>query len=309
MKNLTLLQRAIGIGSIIAALSACNGAATPFVGSHGQTLTTAAAVRTPAHRRAHGPLVYVSDNLGNFIDVFGKDGTLLRKITTGLDYPAGLFVDAKHNLWVANDGGGNVLKFKRGAMKAAATYGASIGAWGVTKCRNEALYVADLSDTIDIFARGHHMPTGSLQENSGGADSVECDSKGNVFVTATVFSPPGYVIEFPSGKNKPRVLPLYLANPVDAKPDPAGNLLIVNSAGGPYNTVTEYTESGSPTGKSMPTGANWTQIAITANGNAVFGADANDLEGVLMAFPSGKMLQTYADRDFRQLGGIAYDPG
>jgi hypothetical protein len=30
---------------------------------------------------------------------------------------------------------------------------------------------------------------------------------------------------------------------------------------------------------------------------------------VLVKFPSGKVLQTYPDKNFRQLGGIAYDPG
>lgn len=306
MKILTLLQRTIGIGSLVTALSACNGAGMAPAANSAASIPSA--VRRPIQRALHGPLVYVSDNLGSFVDVFSKNGTLLRKITTGLSHPAGLYVDAKHNLWVANDAG-DVLRFKRGAMKAEATYRGVADAWAVTKCPNEALYVANLSDTVDVFARGHHMPTGSLVEHSGGADSVECDSKGNVFATATVFSPPGYVVEFPSGKNKSKILPLYLANPVDAKPDPAGNLLIVNSAGGSNNTVTEYTEKGAPTGKSMPTGANWEGMAITPNGNALFGADLNDNEGVLMAFPSGQLLQTYVDSSFQQLGGIAYDPG
>lgn len=303
MKISTRLQHTIGSGCLITALSACNGTGMPPAANSART-----AVRMPVQRTLHGALVYVSDNLGSFVDVFSKNGTLLRKITTGLSHPAGLFVDAKHNLWVANDGG-DVLRFRRGAMKADATYRGVADAWAVTKCPNGALYVANLSDTVDVFARGHHMPTGSLQEHSGGADSVECDSNGNVFVTATVFSPPGYVVEFPSGKNKPRILALYLANPVDAKPDPAGNLLIVNSAGGSNNTVTEYTEKGAPTGMSMPTGANWDAMAITPDGNALFGADVNDNEGVLMAFPSGKLLQTYADSDFSEPAGIAYDPG
>jgi len=303
----TLLRSAIGAGWLIAALSACGGA--PPVSSETSAANVPASVRRLGQDEAQGPLVYVADSLGNFVDVFSKEGTLIGKITTGLSYPGDLSVDAKHNLWVANDGAGNVLKFNRGSTKAASVYRDVTDAWAPTTCPNGALYVADLSGSIAVFARRHHAPTGSLDESYGGADSVECDANGNVFVTATLLSPPAYVVEFPSGKNKPKLLPLYLPNPVDAKPDPSGNLLILDSAGGAYNTVTEYTESGSPTGKSMPTGANWNQIAITPKGNEVFGSDQSDLEGVLLSFPSGKMLRTYTDSSFRQLGGIAYDPG
>ena len=303
----TLLRGTIGAASLIAALSACGGT-LPAPKQH-SAAGVPISVRKLAQNDARGPLVYIADSLGNFVDVFSKEGRLVEKITAGLSYPGDLFVDAKHNLWVANGGTGNVLKFKRGATKAASVYRDVTGAWAPTTCPNGALYVANFSGSIAVFARRHHTPTGSLNESYGDADSVECDANGNVFVTATLLSPPGYVVEFPSGKNKPTLLPLYLPNPVDAKPDPAGNLLILDSAGGGYNTVTEYTERGSPTGKSMPTGANWNQIAITPKGNEVFGSDQSDLEGVLLSFPRGKLLQTYTDSGFRQLGGIAYDPG
>jgi hypothetical protein len=306
-RTVPFLRSAIGAASLIAALPACGGNLPP------PSQFSAASVPTSAHRLAQndvrGPLVYIADSLGNFVDVFNKKGRLVGKITAGVSYPDDLFVDAKHNLWVANGGAGNVLKFKRGATKAASVYLDVTDAWAPVTCPNGALYVANFSGSIAVFARRHHTPTGSLNESYGNADSAECDANGNVFVTVTLLSPPGYVVEFPSGKNKPALLPLYLPNPVDAKPDPAGNLLILDSAGGGYNTVTEYTERGSPTGKSMPTGANWNQIAITPKGNEIFGSDQSDLKGVLLSFPSGKLLQTYTDSGFRQLGGIAYDPG
>lgn len=300
-----LLQSRFGAAFAAAVLAACSGgnAVAP-----NPSIATAAARTLTLHAKSHGPLVYVSDSLGNFVDVFAKNGTLLGKITNGLNYPVELFVDAKHNLWVANSGG-DVLEFKRGATTAAAAYRGVTNPYATTLCPNGDLYVANLSGTISVFAHGHHMPTRFLKENYGGADSIECDAKGNVFITATVFSPPGYVVKFPHGKNRAKMLPLLLPNPIDAKPDPAGDLLILDATGGPYNTVAEYTERGSPTGKSMPNGANWSQLALTPNAHGVFGSDVNDLEGVEMAFPSGKLLQTYVDSSFRQLGGIAYDPG
>lgn len=268
-----------------------------------------AAAPSLAQRDTGGPLIYISDTLGNFIDVFHRNGTLTGRIVNGLDRPAELFVDANHNLWVANSGDNEVLKFRRGAMNAASAYRDVSNALDSATCSGGALYVTDYSGTIAIFAHGHHSPTGSLKENYGLAISVACDTAGNIFTTATVASPPGYVIEFPAGSNKAKLLPIYLPNPVDAKPDPAGNLLVLDSAGDGYNTVTEYTEAGSSTGRSMPTDANWNEIAIPPAGDEVFGADATDLEGSLRSFPSGKLLRTYVDSEFKQLGGIAYDPG
>ena len=296
---------ALAVAAVIVIPAGCSGnGATPTFSS---AAVRSVAVAPLVERDVRGPLVYISDTLGNFIDVFRGDGTLVGRITAGLDYPADLFVDSAHNLWVANDGDNNVLKFSRGAMTADSVYHDVTDSWDPSKCANGKLYVAH--GEIAVFARGHHYSTGSHSEKYGIAISVACDAAGNIFATATVASPPGYVVEFQAGSKQAELLPVDLPNPIDAKPDPAGNLMVLDSAGGNYNTVTEYTESGSPTGKSMPTYANWNEIAIAPKGNAIFGADMNDAEGSLRAFPSGKQLRTYVDSELSQLGGIAYDPG
>jgi hypothetical protein len=307
MRRLSSLH-VLGISAVIVTLGGCSGAGqtSPIPNSIQQTVTHASAPELTI-RNAHGPLVYISDSLGKFIDVFHRNGTLAGRIATGLSYPVELYVDARHNLWVADQGLGEVLKFRRGSMKASVYHDAG-NAWAPTTCSDGTLYVADFG-SITVFAHGRHYPTGSLSDKWGAMFSVACDATGNIFAAATVESPPGYVVEFPSGSNQAKLLPLYLPNPIDVKPDPAGNLLILDSAGGSYNTVAEYTEAGAPTGKSMPTDANWMEMAISPNGKEVFGADVNDLEGSLRAFPSGNQLQTYVDGKFRQLGGIAYDPG
>ena len=64
---------------------------------------------------AGAQLVYVSDGRNNLIDIFDRNGRQVGEITTGLNAPAGLFVDASHNLWVANGGANNVLVFPRGS--------------------------------------------------------------------------------------------------------------------------------------------------------------------------------------------------
>jgi hypothetical protein len=293
------IKTLVAIAFAAGALAACDGsAATPPV--YAQALPL-------AQRDSHGPLVYVADSRGNFVDIFRRDGKLAGRIVAGLDAPEDLYVDGNHNLWVANNGGRDVLEFPRGAMKASAIYRGVTDPWDATTCAT-TLYVT-AGGGIAVFPPHHHSPTGYLSSNYGMDISVACDAAGNLFATGTVASPPGYVFEFPAGSTKAKLLPIDLPNPDDAKPDPAGNLLVLDSAGDDYNTVTEYTESGSPTGRSMPTEANWNEMAITPSGDAVFGADETNLEGSLRAFPSGKQLQTYTDAKFEQLGGIAYDPG
>jgi hypothetical protein len=262
----------------------------------------------PVERGARLALLYVADTQGDFIDVFRLDGTRVARITDGLDHPIDLFVDREHDLWVANNGNGEVLRYRRGTMRPAATYYGVPNAWDLATCPDGRLYVTTLAGNISVFARGHHHPTGFLDAKYGFAISVACDPAGNVFATASVASPPGYVVEFPSGSDRVKLLPINVPNPVDAKPDPAGHLLVLDSAGGSYNAVTEFTEAGHPTEKSMPTGANWNEMAIAPKGNGIFGADFNHSEGVLRAFPSGTLIRTYLDSKFSQLGGIAYDP-
>jgi hypothetical protein len=300
MKLTAGLRYGIGMTCVLLALGGCSGAG-------GSSSVPAAAVQL-RERNEQGPLVYVSDSLGSFVDVFTKDGTLKGKITTDIDYPVELFVDAKHNLWVANSGGNDVLKFRRGTTKPSIYRGVQ-GAYAATTCPNGTLYVTDFGSNIAVFAPGHHSPTGSLTENYGEATSISCDPDGNIFVTATLLSPPGYVVEFPAGSTKAKLLPINLPNPVDAKPDPAGNLLVLDSAGGSYNTVTEYTEAGQPTGKAMPLDDNWSEMAITPNGKKIFGADVNALDGTLRLFRNDKELQSYQDSKFKQPAGIAFDPG
>ncbi|HEX3670822.1 MAG TPA: hypothetical protein VHT92_03860 [Candidatus Cybelea sp.] len=290
---------ATGLACALLALGGCSGA--------GGASSVPAAVPLREQSK-QGPLVYVSDSLGSFVDVFTKDGTLTGKITTDMDYPVELFVDAKHNLWVANSLGNDVLRFRRGVTKPSIYTGVQ-GAYAATTCPDGTLYVTDFGSKIAVFAPGHHSPTGSLTENYGEATSISCDPSGNVFVTATLLSPPGYVVEFPAGSTEAKLLPINLPNPVDAKPDPAGNLLVLDSAGGHYNTITEYTEAGQPTGKAMALDDNWSEMVITPNGKKIFGADVNALDGTLRLFRNDKQLQSYQDSKFKQLGGIAFDPG
>lgn len=255
-------------------------------------------------------LAYISDVLANDVTVFDLNGTMQGQIG-GLSNPEGLFVDSKHNLWVANLGANNVLEFARGATTPLNTLDdAGAGPLDVTMCPNGTVYVAGSDSTaIEVYPRGSINPTRSLTyPGANQSDALTCDAKGNVFATI-VISFHGGVVEFPHGKqNGATQLPISLGGPGGIKPDNAGNLLVDDQSA---QTITEYTEAGSPTGHSISTAFDCINFGVTSNskvvGCAVYVAYGTS-EGQSYTFPGGAMRQTYSG-SFMLPYGFAFDPG
>jgi hypothetical protein len=255
-------------------------------------------------------LAYISDTLANNVTVFDLKGTMQGQLD-GLSNPGGLFVDSKHNLWVANGGANNVLEFARGATTPFTTLDdAGAGPQDVTMCPNGTVYVAGSNSTaIEVYPRGSINPTRSLtypgtQESA----ALTCDKAGNVFATIVV-SFHGGVVEFPHGKQHGATqLPITLGGPGGIKPDDSGNLLVDDQSA---QTITEYTEAGSPTGHSIATAFDCINFGVTSNskvvGCAVYVAYGTS-EGQSYSFPSGTSRQTYSG-SFMLPYGFAFDPG
>jgi hypothetical protein len=268
--------------------------------------TTSWMIRPDARTR----LAYISDNLANNVTVFDLNGTMQGQID-GLSYPGGLFVDSKHNLWVANGGANNILEFARGATTPFNTLDdPSAGPLDVTMCPNGTLYVAGSNSTaIEVYPRGSVNPTRSLTyPGAGQNDALTCDATGNVFATIVV-SFHGGVVEFPRGKQHGATqLPISLGGPGGIKPDNAGNLLVDDQSA---QTITEYTEAGSPTGHSISTASDCINFGVTNNskvvGCPVYVAYKTSY-GQSYAFPAGTSLQTYSG-SFMLPYGFAFDPG
>lgn len=129
-----------------------------------------------------------------------------------------------------------------------------------------------------------------------------------MFVTV-VLSFRGGVVKFPNGKQHGATqVPISLSGPGGIRPDGAGNLLIDDQSA---QTVTEYTEAGSPTGKSIHTASDCIKIAVTRDstvvGCAVY-APSGTSEGQSYAFPAGTIRYTYSST-FMLPYGFAFDPG
>ena len=255
-------------------------------------------------------LAYISDFLANDVTVFSVGGAVQGQIG-GLSNPGGIFVDSKHNLWVANNGANNILEFARGATSPSNTLSdPGAGPLDVTICGRDTIYVAGSNSTsIEVYTKGRTSPTRSLTyAGSQQTDALTCDAAGNVFATVVV-SFHGGVVEFPGGKQRgATLLPISLSGPGGIKPDDAGNLLVDDQSA---QTITEYTEAGAPTGSAIHTASDCINFGVMRNskivGCAVYAASGTS-GGQSYAFPVGTLRQTYTS-SFTLPYGFAFDPG
>ncbi len=307
-------ERYVATAVALATLTACS-AGNPIGTTSDGPLANVPAYRSP--QRAGQPVagdvknsvVYVSQEADNSISVFRLDGKRIRRITSRLNYPQGIFADAQSTLYVANRGSNDVLEFRRGAtspFKVLIDRGNQPE--DVTVCPNGTVYVANILNAssgggnIAVYTHGSRNPTGMLTYDGGEFFFLTCDAKGNLFGTLVVGTS-GTVAAFPGGRQKgARRLPIFFAgNPSGIKADNAGNLLVA----GQGNGVEEFTESGKPTGLQVKTvGLN--EIALSPDGKLLLGATAKG--AVQYTFPGGTLNHTYRARGQTPIGA-AFDPG
>lgn len=322
MRYSPLTPNALGVAALVTLLAGCSsGSQSPALNGSANSLVFAASpqvmsMRAVAPNTTHGfmqsidaqtHLVYMSSwGTASVVDVLTMDGKQVGQITNGLVEPEGIFVDQSGNLWVANVSGGNVVVYPRGGLSPSKTLTDPVGyPLDVTVCPDGTAYVADLYDlnnsshsSVQVYPPGSTNPTRNLDYPDDFRNPfLTCDAAGNVFVAALIGQSvgDGRVIEFPLGKKAhAKDLGIILQAPAGIKPDNAGNLLVTDIIA---HTITEYTEDGSPTGKSFATGSAVQGIAVTKGGGVVLGATATIEQGpigISWSFPSGKQVRVYS---------------
>lgn len=281
----------------------------------------APATALPGSRNAAGASrVYVSDEKHNLVAVFTGDGKRVGTIdsTGGLKYPQNIFVDGSGDLWVANQGGHDVLMFPPDSDFATVVLAdhKNLPA-DVTICPNGTIFVANVFSPVGggditvykgieehVIRRTARQAIRKLTYEGGEFTGITCDGAGNVFATAVVGTL-GSVVEFPGGHEAHATqLPISSGGNLGGiKIDHAGNLLVDD----PIGSVTEYSETGHPTGVSIRTNG-WYGIALDPAGTTLYGADAGSEEGVAVTFPGGTLRHVYHGKDLSAVVGIAFAP-
>ncbi|MFY9738123.1 MAG: hypothetical protein WAK11_03630 [Candidatus Cybelea sp.] len=262
-------------------------------------------------------LVYVSDHTNNLIDVFDWGGRLQYTITSGLNEPAGLFVDAQHNLWVANPGANDVLVFPRGSTDPTRSLNDTNQPNDVAVRDDGTAFVADSLNEggVAVYPPRRQAPARRLiaqQSGAGGIESyVTSDKAGNIFATGFIGASP-----FPAttGWRHGRESGYYLFpqtawSSSGIKATAAGTLLVATYAK-LKPMVVEFTEAGKQTQRSISTGSDlWSDIALDANGTVVLGVDTARDAVFARKFPGGALQRTYTNANLAQPEGVAVDPG
>jgi hypothetical protein len=262
-------------------------------------------------------LVYVADRKNNLIDVFSRNGQLQYTITSGLSAPVGLFIDAGHNLWVANPGANNVLVFARGSTSPSEKLHDRNQPSDVAVRSDGTAFVADALNAggVAVYPAGRTMPTRRLVAEQSGAGGLEfyvtCDKTGNIFATGFIGASPFVAtVGWPRGRESGYyLLPQAAWSYSGIKATTAGTLLIATYANS-RPAVVEFTEKGQPTGNAIYTGSDlWGDIALDARQSIVFGVDTQQSGVVARKFPSGTVVHTYTNQNLAQPEGVAIDPG
>jgi hypothetical protein len=323
MRVPTPLQ-SLSAAAAITLLAGCSGGSSPVVPRAGGNGTTSHMISRQLGNFRSGQqtkswmtqpntlarLTYVGDLFSNSITVFSRSGAFQGQIGH-LSSPAGIYVDYSRNLWVANSGADNVLKFRRGAKLTEKTLNDPGGERNdFMSCPYRTVYVSCFGFTsIDFYASASINPTGTLTyPGELQNDFLTCDVAGNVFATIVDGSFHGGVVEYPGGNQSEAIqLPISLQGPGGIKQDSAGNLLITDQSA---QTITEYTEAGTPTGNSIHTGFDCLDLAVSRVGRVVgcsLYVSGGTSKGQSYTFPAGAIHRTYGTT-FVLPYGFGFDP-
>jgi hypothetical protein len=258
------------------------------------------------------PLAYVSDYEHDSVAIFNaKTGALLGQIG-GLSAPAGLFVDAKHELWVSDSGDSQVFVFARGQTTPKLTLTDPYERpFDAVRCPNGSVYVSNYYNFntgiggVSVYAKGSTSPTGSLADPDEFQNYfITCDRKNNVFTTLETGNLESQVDEY-AGGNAPAVKIIGVDSAGGIAVNGAGNLVVADPDG---HDVAEYTEAGAATGKRFTTPIQdlLFGIAVARGGKTLLAANASG-SGIAYALWTGGVAKTYTTT-FVEPIGAGYDP-
>jgi sugar lactone lactonase YvrE len=145
---------------------------------------------SPAARAKNAPLLYVSSLTGNAVDIFpeyGKNAPPIGEITNGINQPAGVAVDRRGNLYVANEGNSTVTVYPRGSTSPSGTYSTGLQDPFVVAVWNDGtLYVSCAQSQVAGFVAeyppGSMSPSRTISMPNVGPWGIALDASNNLYI-------------------------------------------------------------------------------------------------------------------------------
>jgi hypothetical protein len=302
-------------------LSACQGGGAPAA-PHSSTLSSSSqfertgtvasvALRAPGRaasgRRAKSwmtpdakkrELVYVSDPINWNVAVYNyHTGKQVGLLSTSLDHPQGMCVDQHGNIWIANSGADNMLKFARGGTTPIATLddnsfepvSCSINPTNGDLAVGNILYFREgIAGNVTIFKDA--AGTGTLYGDNAFYSYyfVGYDNKGNLFFDGTNALPGAngqfQYAELPNGSSTAQSITLTggsVSFPGDVQWD--GREMTV----GDQSHAVIYQTSGSKIIGETSLGGSSDVVGFSIKGKTVIGADAGNDSVEFFRYPGG----------------------
>jgi hypothetical protein len=233
------------------------------------------------------------------IDVFSQSsGTLLGRISDGVQVPFGLAADSRGSVYVAMQNFTNTYVYAKGATRPKLILFDSGTPYGVA-VRGDTVYVAEngFPAGVDVFAKGTSNPSYTITDPSFAAVySVFVDGKGNVFVGGTRSTGGGQVLEFRPGSHGPGTsLGLIgLGTPYSLTMDRSGNLLVGDYA---VSVIDVYPPGATSPSKQIAAN-NVGYVALNAAENRMWAPGFTGDEFVdpaisVLTYPGGSLATTF----------------
>jgi hypothetical protein len=252
-----------------------------------------------AKRHKKSSLIYWGDFDTNTIDIFPAKGVnpkMKGQITTGLDEPERLFVDARGNVYATDLGNDTITAYKPHATKPFLTISNGVSTpTGLTVDSAGTVYCANVgNDTVTEYPKGQLSPSVTL--NVFG-EYLAVDKSDDLYVAGATG-----VTEFAKGTTSGKNLGLTIGSPGALEVDKSGNIIVIDDSA---NTIDVF-----PAGQVTPS----KQIPVTSG--SAFALSLNKAENAVyvsvevsggfivqdVAYPNGTTLKnkltTISDGDW-----------
>jgi hypothetical protein len=264
-----------------------------------------------------GKLVYFS-NLGeNSVELFSQQGTNqqpMGTITDGINFPGGLTVDNKSNLYVANEGANNVTVYPPGSTSPSITYTTDLStAADIAVAKNGTVYIANFNGLangwVSVYPKANTAKEYRLSDFNGGAPlSVALDAQQNLYVMYDTNGNGGAAVnEYAPGAKTGTNLNLTFQFGAGIQVDKSGDVVVVQQVEPSEILVFPPGQTTPSQTITLPNSGQPFAISISKKSKALFAGDATHNEALSLAYPAGT-LNGIINSSFDNPSGVAVSP-